>query len=145
MIHNRTIGHLSTEKCCRPPRDHSLQISINGAPTILGLASWHITGHWDYCDSELNYQAQFYVKMPLTTSSLCPTDQRPQSVNTFRPCIMEYQGAMRLLRSTIELSVAFLGKNAYDNIVAMSHNEWQRSINNFGPCIMHNLTAMERS
>jgi len=59
-------------------------------------------------------------------------------------CILEYQGAVRLHWSIIELAAAILGKNAYEKLVTRSENECQRSVNNFWFCISNNLTAMER-
>jgi len=78
-----------------------------------------------------------------TTSPLCPKNERQQSVNDFRPSILENQGAMRPQRSTIVLLAAFLGKYAYDKIVTMSQNERQRSINDLCAGILDNLTGME--
>ena len=78
-----------------------------------------------------------------TTWSQCPKNERQRSINDFTPCILEYQGALRLLWSIIEQSATCLGKNAYDMIVTMSQNERQRSINDSWSCIMDNLTAIE--
>jgi len=77
--------------------------------------------------------------------SLCPKIERERSVNNCMPCILKYEGVVRLSWSIIELSTAFLEKNAYDKIVTMSQNEPQRSVKDFWSCILQNLTAMERS
>ena len=50
---------------------------------------------------------------------------------------------MQLYWSIIELSAAIWGKNAYDKIVTMSQTERQWSMNDFGSCMLNNLTAME--
>jgi len=80
-----------------------------------------------------------------TISSLYPKNERQRSVNNFIPCIIKYQGALRLFWSIIELATAFLCKNAYEVIVTMALNERWRRVNNFWSCILDNLTAMERS
>jgi len=82
--------------------------------------------------------------MVSTTSSVRSKNERKRSVNNFRPCILEYQGAMRLLWSIIEPSPSILGKNADDKIVTMYQSERQRSVNDFWSCIMDNPTAMDR-
>jgi len=66
-----------------------------------------------------------------TTSSLYPTNLRQLSVSDFTPANVESQGAMRLLWAIIELSAAFLVKNADNIIVAMSLKERQQSVNDF--------------
>jgi len=68
---------------------------------------------------------------------------RQRSVNDLRPSILENQGAMRPQWSEIVLSAAVLGKNAYDKIVTISHNEHQRSVNDLCAGILDNLTGME--
>jgi len=66
-----------------------------------------------------NYRLPFYAKMLSMSSSLSPENERQRSVNDLRPCILEYQGAVRLLWSMIELAATFLGKNAFDDFVTM--------------------------
>jgi hypothetical protein len=81
--------------------------------------------------------------MVLTTSTLCPKNERQRSVNDLRPSILENQGALELQWSIIVLPAAFLGKYAYNKIVTMSQNEHQRSVNNFWATILDNITGME--
>ena len=78
-----------------------------------------------------------------TTSSLCPKNERQQTVNNFRPSILENQGAMQPQWSTIVLLAAFLGKYAYEKIVTMSQTERQWSINDLCTGILDNRTGME--
>jgi hypothetical protein len=80
----------------------------------------------------------------LTTSSQCSPNERQQSVNDFRPCILENQRAVRHHWSIIELSAVFLVTTACDKIVTMYQNERHWSVNNFWSCILDNLTAIER-
>jgi len=67
------------------------------------------------------------------TSSLCPNNERQWSENNFRPSILETQGAVRLHLFIIELSASFLAKYAYVNIMIMSQNERERSVNGASP------------
>ena len=143
-ISNRTIGHLSKQNCLSRLCHHALQISVNGASTILCRASWNITGLRDYFDPELNYWPAFWAKILSTISSLCPKNERQCSVNDFMPCILQDQRAVALSWSRIEVSTAFLGNNACDKIVTMSQNARQWSVNNLWSCILDNLTAMGR-
>ena len=53
------------------------------------------------------------------TSYLCPKNERQQSVNHCRPCIVVNQGAVRWHWSIIELSATSLGKSVFHNIVPM--------------------------
>jgi len=122
LIHNWTIGRLSWQKCFRRPPHSALKTIVNGASTIVGIASWNIMGLWDYFDPKSNNRPPFQAKWFSTTSSPSPQNERQCSVNSFRPCILEYQGTMGLLWSIIEPSAAFLGKNAFDNLVTMP---WQ--------------------
>ena len=82
--------------------------------------------------------------MVATTSLLCPQHERPRSVNDFWPCIMEEARIVRRHWLIIELSAAFLGKNASSKILTLSQNERQRSVNDFWSCMLDNLKAMER-
>jgi hypothetical protein len=82
--------------------------------------------------------------MLLTTSLLCPENERQRNVNDLRPSMLENQWAMRPRWSIIVLSAAFLGKYAYDKIITMSQNERQRSVNDLCSGILDNLTGMER-
>jgi len=79
----------------------------------------------------------------ISTSSQYSPNERQQSVNDFRPCILENQSAVRHHWLIMGLSAAFLVKPACDKIVTMYQNERQRSINNFWSCILDNLTAIE--
>ena len=80
----------------------------------------------------------------LSTSSQFSPNERQQSVNDFRPCILENQRAVELNWLIIEISAVLLVKTACDKIVNMYQNERQRSVNNFESCILDNLTAIER-
>jgi len=66
-----------------------------------------------------------------TTSLQRSTNERQQSLNDFRPCILETQRAVRHTGSIIEPSAAVLVKTACDKIVTMSQNERQLRVNNF--------------
>ena len=77
-----------------------------------------------------------------TISSLCPKNERQRSVNSCMPCILKYQGAVRLSWSMIKLLTAFLGENTYVKIITMSRNERQRSVDDFWSCILDNVMAM---
>jgi hypothetical protein len=81
--------------------------------------------------------------MLLPTSSVYCKTERQQSINDFRPSVLENQGAMRLQWSTIVLLAAFLGKYAYNTIVTISQNERQPSVNTLWAGILDNLTGME--
>jgi hypothetical protein len=82
--------------------------------------------------------------MLLTTSSLCPENERQRSVNDLTPSILESHSDMHLQWSIIVLLAAFLGKYASDKIVTMSQNERQGSGNDCHAGILDNLTGMER-
>ena len=82
--------------------------------------------------------------MLFTTSLLCHENECQLSVNDLRPSILENVWAMWPGWSTIVLSAAFLGKDANNNFVTMSHNERQRSVNDLCAGILDNLTGMER-
>ena len=58
--------------------------------------------------------------------------------------MLDNQGAMQLHWSIIELSAAFIGKNAYNKIVTMTQNKRQWSVNDFRSRILDNQTAIER-
>jgi hypothetical protein len=81
--------------------------------------------------------------MVATTLLPCPKNKGQQSVNNFRPCVMENATVVRRHWPIITLSAAFPGKNTYDKILTVSHNDRQWSVNNFGSCIFDNLTVME--
>jgi len=81
--------------------------------------------------------------MLLTTSSLCPLNERQWSVKDLRPSIFENQGDVQLQWSIIVLPAAFLGKYAYDKIVTMSQDKRQWSVNDFCAGILDNITGME--
>ena len=78
-----------------------------------------------------------------TTSLLCPKNERQQSVNHFRPSILEIQGATRPQWCAIVQLAAFLGKYGYDKIGTMFQNDLQRSVNNLCAGIVDNLTWIE--
>jgi len=122
--------------------DNLASISKQWASTTSGLAFWEMHGLCGDIMPWLNYRPPFLATMLLTTSSKCPTIERQWSVNEFRPCILEYWGAMGQLWFIIELSATFLGKNAYDMIVTMSQNERQWSVNDLWSCLLENPTAM---
>jgi hypothetical protein len=80
--------------------------------------------------------------MLLTKSSLCSKNDRQWSINNFRPPNLDNHGTIQLHWSIIKLSATFWGKNAYNKIVTMSHNECQQSFNDFWGCILYNPTAI---
>ena len=80
----------------------------------------------------------------LSTSSKCSPNERQQSVNDYRQCILEKQRAVRHNWSIIELVAALVVKTACDKIVTMSQNQRQRNVNKFWYCILDILTAIER-
>ena len=60
---------------------------------------------------------------------VCLRNERQQGVNIFMPSIFEYQLAVWPHHSIMELLAAFLGKSAFCNIITMSYNERQPSVN----------------
>jgi len=64
-----------------------------------------------------------------TTSLLYPRHERQWRVNNFWPCILEYQGTVWHYRFIIELSAALVSTNVCNQIVIMSQNERQQSVN----------------
>jgi len=67
------------------------------------------------------------------------------SVNDFRPCISEYNGAVRQHWSKIIQLAFILGTNACDTILTMSVNERQWSVNGSWSWIFNTLRAIECS
>jgi len=144
FIHIWTIACLSIQQWLPQHRYYVLRMSVNWGSTTSGLGPSKMQGLCGDIKPLSNYRPPFSAKMVATTSSLCPRNEHQQSVNNFRRCILEYQGATRLLWSIIKLSAAILDNNAYDRIVTMSQNERQCSVNNVWSCIFDNLTVMER-
>ena len=128
----------------RQHRDYVLNMSVNGASTAFRLASWQMQGLRGEIELSSNYRLPFYAKMVATTSLVCPKNERQRSVNNFWPCILEKARVVRRHWLIIELSSAFLGKDASSKIVTWSQNERQQSVNDFSSCMLDNPTAMER-
>jgi len=118
-MHNRLIGRLSRQKCFWRQRTYALKMSVNGASTILGLASSLIKGPCGEIDLYSHYRRPLLAKMLSTPSYLCPKNERQRSVNDFRPGIIVDQGAVRRYQPIFQLSAAFIGKNAFHDIVPM--------------------------
>ena len=110
-------------------RDYVLNICVNRASTTLGLVSWKMQRLGGNIKLWSNYLPPFYAKMVGTTLLLYPKNEHQQSINDFWPCILNNTRVVRRHWPIIELSAAFLGKNSYDKIVTMSHNERQGSVN----------------
>jgi len=143
ITNNRTIGRFSRQKCFWPHCHYALKTRFNAAPTTFGHASWKIRGQFGDSNTLSNYQPSFWAKMRSTLSLLCPEDECQQSVNEFRPSMLENLRALRPQWSTIVPLAAFLGKYAYNKIVTMCQNERQRSVNHLCAGISDNLTGME--
>jgi len=82
-MHNRTIGRLSRLNLLRQHCFYVLKMSVNGASTTFGHASWKI----NWLSSEIKpysySRPSFLEKIAVTTSLLCPKNERQQSVNDF--------------------------------------------------------------
>jgi hypothetical protein len=124
--------------------DYVLNVSINGASTTFGLASWSMQGLRGDIELSLNYWPPFYVIMVATTSLLCPKNERQWRINDFWPCIVEKTRVAWWDWPIIKLSAAYLGKDCSINIVTTSHNECQWSVNNVWLDILDNSMSMER-
>ena len=122
-MHKRLIGRLSRQKCFWRQRTYALKMSVNGASTILGLASSLIKGPCSEIDLYSHYWRPLLAKMLSTPSYLCPKNERQRSVNEFRPSNFVNVGAVRRPWCIIDLSAAFLGNNTFHNIVTVP-KEW---------------------
>jgi len=145
--------------------DYVQNMTVNGASTTFGLASWEIQGLHGDIKLWLNYQPLFYAKIIRTALLLSPKNDLWQSVNDFWPGCLEDASAVQWDWPIIKLSATSLGKSAHNNIVAMSRNEHEWSINraatecqqwvkgesmerqgcvnDFWSCILDNITAMK--
>jgi hypothetical protein len=112
-------------------QDNVLNMSINGASMTFGLASWKMQGLRGDIKLLSNYWSPLYGKMVATASLLCTNIERQWSVNNFWPCICAQARVIRRHWPIIELSAAFLDKNASNKIVTMSQHEHQLSVNKF--------------
>jgi hypothetical protein len=63
-------------------------MSVNGASTTFGHASWKINWLCGDIKPEPHYQPSFLVKIVATTSPLCLKNERQWSVNNFWLCII---------------------------------------------------------
>lgn len=82
-------------------------------------------------------------KIHLIPSSLCPKKQRTQSVQHFRPRLLDNQWAMWILWFIIKLLAGFLGKNCCHKIKIRFQDECQWSVHDVWSSIYDNLMALE--
>jgi len=72
LTYNRTIGHLSRQKCLWKHHYYVLKLSSNGASTIFGLASETIQRLCGDINPRSNNWPFFYAKPLATTLAPCP-------------------------------------------------------------------------
>jgi len=139
---NWTTGCLSRQKWLWEHRYYVLKMSINGASTTFGPASWKIQWYCGDIYPESHYRPPFQAKMILLTSSPWPKHDHQWSINGVGPCILDNQGAVQPQLSIIILLAACLGKNTSNIILTMFYNDRQQCVNvpstivDQAPCII---------
>jgi len=129
----------------RQHRNYVLNMSVNGASTAFGLASWKMQGARGDIELSSEYRPPIYANMVATTLLWGPKTESEQSVNDIWRCIWEKARVVRRYQLIIKLSAAILGHNSSSKLLTLSQNERQWSVNDFWSCVLDNLMAMERN
>ena len=121
FTHNQLISCLCWQKCQVQYCYHILKMSVNGASTISGLASWTFKALCIAVEPQSMHQPPLWAKILLTIPLPPPKIDRQRRVNIFWSCILDNLRAMEQRYPIINLSAAFTGKNAIDDITSGSY------------------------
>ena len=105
----QTIGRLVSWKGKRYTSCRIIKMSINGASTILRLATWIIPGLLIEIVTEWSYWLPFSANMMQTISLPLPKHERQQSVNDYWSCILNNPRAVQRLYSITNTMAAIMG------------------------------------
>jgi len=119
-IHLPDIGSLYWEKLQRHASGLSLRISVDGASTIVGFASWVIYVPIGWWHPFIRYWHPLVGTTTATCSLLHHENERQWSVNDFKLHILGNLFSNWLLTSMYEILTAFTGKNNSDMVSAAS-------------------------
>jgi len=117
---NYSIGRLYWQKCYRQYGYHLLHMSVNSASTIYDHPWGPLKALCIAVNPESVYRPRLWAKMLVTIQLLPPTNEHPRSVNNIWSCILNTLRAIEPHYPTINLSAAFMGKNAGDDIATTS-------------------------
>ena len=95
-------------------------MSVTRASTIFVLASWILKQLCDDIKLSSMFWPPLWEKMAATMSLPPPRNERQWSVNNFWSCIMDTQSTVHWDYPIINVSAAFMGNNASDDIITTS-------------------------
>jgi len=122
LSHTQLVGWLYGQKFYWRFSYRLLKMNINGASTIFGVASCTIYGLWNIVIPYSPYRLPLLGRMIVMISLTLPKNERQWSITDFWFCILHTLRAMERCYSIFNISAAFMGNNASEDIVSASYN-----------------------